>query len=94
MTKLRNYLKEGIDYDKIDYDLPGYYKEVSDMIRKDCAPFLRESKDQCLWRRAIKAPSSYGFARRRVRQNRVPKNSSIKIHKQSDMVQLFMLFFL
>jgi hypothetical protein len=81
--RLKQYLTEKIDHDKINWDESGYAEDIVKAIKKDCKPWLKESNGIPSFRNSRKK-QSYWIKRNSIRSGRRPLNTEEYLHKATD----------
>lgn len=76
-------MNEAIDYDKINWDESGFYDDIAALIKKDCKPWLSETKGKPGFR-AVRHPFKNQFLKRSLRSDRRPLSSDEQLHKIAD----------
>ena len=84
MSRFEYFLDEAIDHDKLNYDEQGYYQEITNQIKKDCKPWLKEAKGRPGFRATNNVLTTYGITRRKVRTTRKPLTLNSQLHQMSD----------
>ena len=84
MSRFEYFIDEEVDHDKINWDEEGYYQDIANQIKRDCKPWLTESKGRPGFRATNNVLTTYGLIRKKVRTNRRALSTRKGLHKMSD----------
>ena len=82
--RLKKYITEKIDHDKINWDEEGYAKDIIKAIKKKCKPWLKESKGLPGYRASRQEQTKYWIKKASVRKNRRPLTMNHDDHELVD----------
>ncbi|GAG20155.1 unnamed protein product, partial [marine sediment metagenome] len=84
MSRLKKYITEKIDHDKINWDEEGYAKDIIKQIKKKCKPWIKESKGLPGYRASRQEQTKYWIKKSSVRKNRRPLTMKQEDHELID----------